>query len=395
MSFGSAGACSVAADATILGRPCHPGVFLELPTFHRVPVAWLLEHGSESIRLRTRRELAYPGTVSPEAIAADEAIVVESKQVQGVVKKQKDNGIWGGNLLGLAASARDGIKDVGTIPQYRRLLQLGLSKSARPYKLADRILFRLLSRDDDPFLQFEFTKLAKDSPAAADWARDHMREAGAAALAEAGYIEDPRLRGAAHKIASSVSAFLRSSLAEKPYVRSGAKTILNPEAHPPTWYSVAMIAAMPNLQRERAGFTERLGQYLGTPMSKKAFVWQVGKRVLKPELLLLGDPIVADSKGNAKDIPLALHFIELLARISALHTNPVATKVLARLMSECDDQGVWRPKTLKAAPKAIHKVTYHTYPIHLESKTADSRVVDVTFRLALIARLLGWPLEYR
>jgi hypothetical protein len=358
-------------------------------------VSWLLEHGSESIRLRTRRELAYPGTIPPEVTAPDDESVATSKLVQAVVKKQRDSGVWGGNLLGLAASAKEGIKDIGTIPQYRRLLQLGLVRSARPYKLTDRVLFRLLSRDDDPFLQFEFAKLSKDSPGAAELAREHMREAAAAALAEAGYIEDPRLRGAAHKIASSVSAFLRSPLAEKPYIRSGAKTILNPEAHPPTWYSVAMIAAMPNLQRERAGFTERLGQYLGTAMSKKAYVWQIGRRVLKPDLLLLGDPLVADSKGNAKDIPLALHFIELLARISALHTNPVATKVLARLMSECDAQGVWRPKALKSAPRTTHKVTYHFYPIHLESKAGDSRVVDVTFRLALIARLLGWPLEYR
>jgi hypothetical protein len=358
-------------------------------------VTWLLTHGSETIRLRTRRELAYPGTQSPESIAADEASIEPSKLAQLVIKKQKDSGIWGGNLLGLAPSVKEGIKDVGTIPQYRRLLQLGLARSARPYKLADRVLFRLLSRDEDPFLQFEFAKLAKDSVPAAEWAREHMREAAAAALAEAGHLEDPRLRGAAHKIASAVSAFLRSPIADKPYVRSGSKTILNPEAHPPTWYSVAMIAAMPNLQRERAGFTERLGQYLGTPMSKKAYVWQIGKRTLKPELLLLGDPLVADTKGNAKDIPLALHFIELLARISALHTNPVATKVLARLLSECDAEGVWRPKALKTAPRTSHKVTWHTWPLSPEGKSADSRVVDVTFRLALIARLLGWPVEYR
>lgn len=328
-------------------------------------------------------------------IAADEEAVLLSKQAQAVIKKQKDNGVWGGNLLCLAPSAKEGIKDVGTIPQYRRLLQLGVPKSARAYKLADRVLFRLLSRDEDPFLQFEFAKLSKDSAGASEWAREHMREAATAALAEAGYIEDPRVRGAAHKIASAVSAFLRSPLADKPYVRSGSKTILNPEAHPPTWYSVAMIAAMPNLQRERAGFTERLGQYLGTAMSKKAFVWQIGKRVVKPELLLLGDPIVADAKGNAKDIPLALHFIELLCRISALHTNPVATRVLARLMSECDEQGVWRPKALKTVPKTTHRVVCHAWPLHVETKHPDSRLVDVTFRLALIAKLLGWPLEYR
>ena len=310
------------------------------------------------------------------------------------MRKQKDNGVWGGNLLGLAPNAKEGIKDVGTIPQYRRLLQLGYPRGGRPFKLADRILFRLLSRDEDPFLQFEFGKLYRDSGPAGEWAREHMREAAAATLAEAGYLEDPRLRGAAHKIASSVSAFLRSPLAEKPFARSGSRTVVHPDAHPPTWYSVAMIAAMPNLQRERAGFTERLGQYLGLPAPKKAFVWQIGKKVLKPELLLLGDPVMADAKGVAKDIPLALHFIELLARISALHTNPVATKVFARLLSECDERGVWCPKGVKGPPRAIHRITYHMYPLHPESKSGDSRVVDVSFRLALIARLLGWPLEY-
>jgi hypothetical protein len=359
-------------------------------------VTWLLEHGSETIRLRTRRELAYQAVpLPPEAYAADETAVLDSKLAQAVVRKQKDNGVWGGNLLGLAPLAKDGIKDVGTVPNYRRLLQLGYPRSGRPFKLADRILFRLLSRDEDPFLQFEFSKFYRDSTAAGEWAREHMREAAAAALAEAGYMEDPRLRGAAHKIATSVSAFLRSPLAEKPFVRSGSKSILSPEAHPPTWYSVAMIAAMPNLQRERAGFTERLGQYLGLPAPRKAFSWQIGKKVLRPDVLLLGDPLAADAKGNAKDIPLALYFIETLARIHALHTNPVATKVLTRLLSECDEEGVWRPKALKTAPRALSKVTVHYYPLHLEGKTPESRLVDVTFRLALIAKLLGWGLEYR
>ncbi|HEV8357714.1 MAG TPA: hypothetical protein VGQ17_13255 [Gemmatimonadales bacterium] len=356
---------------------------------------WLLEHGGESIRLRTRKELAAPGKIlPPEVLAADEEAVMHSKLVQAVVRKQKDTGTWGGNFLAMAPSAKEGIREIGTVPQYRRLLQLGYPRNGRPFKLGDRLLFRVLSRDDDPVLQFEFAKLSKDSPEAMEWARDHLREAAAAALAEAGHIEDPRVRGAAHKIASSVSAFLRSPLAEKPYARSGTRTILSPEAHPPTWYSLAMIAAMPNLQRERAGFTDRLGQYLGLQTSRKTFVWQVGKRVLKPDLLLLGDPIEADAKGTPKDIPLSLHFIEMLARISALHTNPVATKVLARLLSECDGNGIWRPKQLKAAPRTTHKVTYHMYPLQPESKSADARLVDVTFRLALIARLLGWPVEY-
>ena len=256
------------------------------------------------------------------------------------------------------------------------------------------MLFRLLSRDEDPALLFEFQKLVKSDPEARIWARENIREAASAALAEAGYAEDPRLRGAGHKIANSISQFLRSPVAEKPFVKSGKALALHPEAHPPSWYSVAMIAAMPNLRRERAGFTERLGHYLAQPAPKKAFVIQVGKRSIKPQHLLLGDPIEADAKGYPKDIPLALHYIELLARMGALEWAPVATRVLARLLKDSDETGVWRPKNLRSQPKALNKITYHYYPLHLDAKTTEGREVDITFRLALIAKLLGWQLDY-
>jgi hypothetical protein len=154
-----------------------------------------------------------------------------------------------------------------------------------------------------------------------------------------------------------------------------------------------MVAAMPSLQRERAGFTERLGNYLAQPAPKKTYSLHVGKKTVKPQHLLLGDPIVSDGKGVASDLPLALHYIELLARIGALHTAPVATKVLGRLLKDCDDHGVWHPKGLRSSPKPIHKISYHTFPLATEGKSAESRQVDVTFRLALIAKHLGWSME--
>jgi hypothetical protein len=320
--------------------------------------------------------------------------VVESKTALAVVKKQKDTGVWGGNLLGLAPSPAHGIKDVGTIPQYRRLLQLGWPRNGRPFKLGDRLLFRLLSRDEDPALLFEFHKTGKSDVEAETWARDVIREAASAALAEAGYADDPRLRGSGHKIANAISQFLRSPVAEKPFIKSGSQLVLHPEAHPPSWYSVAMLSFMPNLQRERAGFTERLGHYLAQPAPKKAFAIQVGKRTVKPQHLLLGDPIEADAKGQPKDIPLALHYIELMARMGALPWAPVASRALARLLKECDEQGIWRPKNLRSQPKAVNKITYHYYPLHMDAKTTEGREVDVTFRLALAAKLLGWSIDY-
>ncbi len=294
----------------------------------------------------------------------------------------------------MAPSAAQGIKDVGTIPQYRRLLQVGLAASARPFKLADRLLFRLLSRDEDPALLFEHQKGAKGDEAYGLWARGLIREASTCALAEGGQIEDPRVRGAAHKLATDVSEFLRSPLAEKPFAKSGTATILHQEATPPSWYLLAMLAAMPNLQRERAGFTERLNHFLASPQPKKAYVLAAGKKKVKPTHLLLGDPVEADSKGLPKDIPLALHFLELLARTGGLPASPTATKVLLRLLKDCDDNGVWNPKGLRSVPKAVNKASYHCFPLDPETKAAEYRLVDVTFRLALIAKALGWSLEY-
>jgi len=374
--------------------PSSTGVLLDLPNTHRIPVGWLLAHGGEVVRYRTFAELAPPGAIAPEAIETARAALEPSKTVQAVTRKQKDNGTWGGNLLGVTPSAAQGIRDVGTIPQYRRLVQLGLPVAARPYKLADRLLYRLLSRDDDPALLFEFQKGAKGDEGYALWARNLIREAATTALAEAGNIEDPRVRGAAHKIASEISEFLRSPFSEKPFARSGSTTVLHPEANPPTWYSLAMMAAMPNLQRERAGFRDRLVHYLSQPAPKKAFVLAVGKKKVKPTYLLLGDPIEADSKGLPKDIPLALHFLELLARLGGVAQSPTAAKVLSRLLKDCDENGVWNPKGLRAAPKAGNKASYHTFPLDLEGKAAEWKQVDVTFRLAQIAKLLGWNLEY-
>lgn len=240
---------------------------------YRVPLAWLLENGCEGIQLRTAREIASPGYPVPPEL---EARAAESRVVTDVTRRQADSGIWGGNLLGIVPSAREGIKEPGTIPQYRRLIQLGYPRTGRAFKLSDRVLFRLLSRDEDPTLFFELQKVAADSEAAAEWVRDRNREAATAALAENGHTEDPRVRGSAHKIASAVSAFLRSPLADKPWARVAGKTVLHPEAHPPTWYSLAMIASMPGLQRERGGFVERLGQYLSSPAPRKEFALVVG-----------------------------------------------------------------------------------------------------------------------
>lgn len=327
-----------------------------------------------------------------EAIRAELGGYLGARQV---VRKQKDDGAWGGNLLGIAPNKAAGIKDVGTIHQYRRLIELGLNHESRPLKLANRLLFRLLSRDDDPKLLFEYQKYGAAEPGAEPWIRGVVREAAAAALAHAGLGEDPRVRGAAHRVANELSQFLRSELATDPFARSGRTWILHPRAHPPTVFSVTLMAYLPAVQRERAGLVERLGTYLQNAPSKKLFTVVCGKKALKPNFLLLGDPLHVNASGHTDDLPFALYWLELLARLGVLHHSSSAPKLWSRLLKDCDSDGVWRPKNLRAMPKRVAPWAYHAFPLEIDSKRAEARSVDVTFRMALVARIAGWELTAR
>src|SRR5690606_27593124 len=81
---------------------------LELPTQHRIPLTWLLNHAGESIRYRTLVELVPGGSADPAQVQAALDAIVQSKPALAVVKRQKETGVWGGNLLGLAPSAKTG-----------------------------------------------------------------------------------------------------------------------------------------------------------------------------------------------------------------------------------------------------------------------------------------------
>jgi hypothetical protein len=362
---------------------------------HRVPVTWLRNHASVPIRLRTLTEILPAEAVDPDEVAALRTELLTYKGVTQVEKKQRSTGIWAANILGIEPSKSLGIKDIGTVSQYRRLLELGAPTTGRALQLTNRVLFRLLSRDDDPKLLFEYQKSAKTNPDLVPWARGAMHEAATAALAQGGLVEDPRVRGAAKRVANALSDFLRTSAADKPIVKKGAKNILNPDAHAPTLYSVALIAYMPALQRERAGFIERLQQFLAKPAPKRPYVVVVGNKSYKPTTQILGDPLQNDSVGRPRDLPFALHWIELLARMKGLRESPSAQRALTRLLKDCDDHGVWSAKSLRSFPKSPSGLAGFYFPLEVNEKSAEARRADVTFRLAHLAKLAGLELEFR
>ncbi len=293
-----------------------------LPTSHRLPLSWLLEAASPPIVYRAYAEVVPEAERDPARLEALRQAVLEYKPALAIARKQKASGLWGGNLLAPAASKAYGWTEPGTDYQYRRLLELGWPPSERVFRNADRFLFQLLSRieTDDPDravaqraleLLVEFQRAAKADPGLGRWARRMGREGAACALARGGHSDDPRVRGTAHTIASNVSLYLRSELAANPFKKAQGKTVLDPHACPPTIFAVEMLAFLPPVQRERAGFIERLGHYFSSPAPRRAFFILAGKRLLKPIFELLGDPLRADAHGHITDIPFALYWIEL------------------------------------------------------------------------------------
>ncbi len=341
-------------------------------------------------------ELAPAGSADPASLGAALTELIQSPPVSAITTRQQETGLWGENFLAFEPNPNRNIEEVGTVAQYRRLVQLGVPNTTRPFRLADRVLFRVFSRDDDGLLLGEFEDAVDEEPKTGTWYRNLIREGAAAALAEAGREEDPRLRGAAHKVVNAVSAFLRSSLVEDPLIKRSGGFQLHPEAAPPSWWSLAMLSAMPGLQRERGGFLERLGQYLAQPAPDRSYMIPIGSKTMKPMHVLLGDPIELDSKGLLKDVPLALHFIELLAGLgqNQLLAAPNSVMAFQRLLEDLDGEGVWHPKNLRSQPKAGTPITYHCWPLAPDDGGLTARQADITFRLARIAKRLGWRLEY-
>jgi len=366
---------------------------LEIPSTHTVPLSWLYEAASLPIQYRTLTEVVPESARDVEQLALLREQILHYKEAVAIVRKQKETGLWGGNLLAPAPSNAMGWKEVGTISQYRRLLELGWPADARVFRFADRFLFRLLSRDDDPALLVEFQRTAKSDPGLALWVRGMGSQAAAAALARGAHQDDPRLRGAAHRIASDISMYLRSELAQKPFRKAQGKTVLDPLAYPPTVFSMEMLAFMPAVQRERAGFLERLAAYFSIPAPRRSFLVLAGKKIIRPFFELLGDPLHADAQGRVDDVAFAVYWLELLARLGIVRQVLSAARVLARLFSECDDRGIWTPAGLRAMPKSANPVISHYFPLEGPGKSPAQRQTDVTFRLALIAKLLGMPLN--
>lgn len=351
------------------------------------PLGWLLDNATPSIKYRAAVDVA--GLPSNEALAS---LPYASPMAIRIALAQSLDGTWSERMLSLPQSPAAGVAGLGTIPAVRRLLESGWDRESPPLAHARRPLFRLLSEDNDPHYLYEL-RGATTNPESALRGRQILREAAAAALAQAGYEADPRIRGAARRILERIDAFLDSALSDKPWVRIGNRHVLSEGASPPSIYALVMLAHMPIFRSEHYPEMERLCAYLAQPKPSQEAVQLYGKEVITQPHLVMGD-MLHNRNVVDNDVPFALMWLELMARFGFLKRNENWLKLYERFASDRKRDRVWRPHKGQEMPQSTNPYVWPTFPLEDEQgANGNGRWTDVTFRIGLIARLLGWRIE--
>jgi hypothetical protein len=294
-------------------------------------------------------------------------------------------------MLALPSTRGDGLQGVGTVNAARRLLEYGWERESPPLIRVRRILFRLLAEDDDPSFVYELASRTRPDAESVHRARGILREAAAATLAQAGYEGDPRLRGAARRILDRIDTYLRSELAAKPWVRVGNRQVLALEASPPSFYALQMLAHMPLFRSEHHVMIDRIYHYISQPLPRQESAQLIGEKIAAQPQLVLGDMLPHRNAVDA-DVPWALAWLELMARLGFLRRNDTWSRLFERFLDDRDREGVWHPHKGMAMPRTTNPLVWPSFPLEATA-AGDERWTDVTFRLGLIARLSGRPIE--
>jgi len=350
------------------------------------PLGWILRNASAAIQYRAIIDVA---GFNHDRDGYRRLALAFTPALRMAISQQLD-GTWGESILGVPDE--NGARNrIGTIPAFRRLIEYGWERESPPLVRARRVLFRLLAEDNDVDQLYEFKAECGNDPDLIHRARGILREAAAAALAHAGYEGDPRLRGAARRMLSRVDSYLSSPLAERPWVRVGNRQVLAAEANPPSIHLLTMIAYMPLFRSENHSTVNRLFAHLSQPLPRQEANQLVGKHIVAQPHLVLGD-LLSNRNTADSDVPFALTWLELMARLQFLRKNEGWVNLFERFLDDRDRDYVWHPHRGTAKPHTTNPDVWAQFPLD-EGGAGEDRWSDVTFRLGLIARLIGRTIE--
>lgn len=345
---------------------------------------WLLKHASPAVQYRVLMEV-----VKPKVIPDLARVPYGSQQGWDLLMRQRIDGTWPGGMLKVPDVTS--VAQAGTILAYRRLLELGWDPESPALAATKRLLFRLLAEDNDPSFLAELTPEVADEDLVTR-GRLILREAAGAALAQAGYENDPRLRGMAKRMIDRLGAYLRSPLSQKPWIRIGNQHVLPADVAPPSFDTLIMLSYMGHFRHEHYEVLDRLFHYLSQPWPRQQPVQQVGEHLIEQPQLVLGDFLATRHSMDA-DMPSALTWLEMAARMGFLKRHEGWTKLFDRLLDDRDRKGIWHPPRSVVIPDRVPGWAWPTMPLDDNANPTTAESIDVTFRLGLISVLSGRGIE--
>lgn len=365
-----------------------PAVVGAEPDILQFPLSLILREAPATVQYRAIIDVAGFDELRESA----RSLAIGFPAALGLAMAQGGDGSWGDAILTIPDPEVGGFKGVGTVPAFRRLLEYGWDRESPPLMRARRVLFRLLAEDNDRDQLYEFAKEAGDDPDLIHRSRSILREAAAAALAQAGYEGDPRLRGAARRILARVDDYLASPLAAKPWIRVGNRLVLSPDACPPSIHVIAMVAHMPLFRSENHEPISRLLAHISQPAPRQDTCQLLGKSVVPQPHLVMGDPLGTRQAAEA-DVPFAMTWLELVARLQYLRRHDAWMQVFDRFVADRDRELVWRQRRSGGRPREANPESWPAFTLGAEGSESD-RNWDVTLRIGIIARLLGRTIEF-
>ncbi len=365
--------------------PPTPGSPLGAATSVSFALNWLLINAPPAIQYRALVDVGrYQAKDNSLA-----RIPYGSKSGWQLLMMQESDGSWENGMLSVPNG--DSLVGVGTILAYRRLLELGWDPECPALATTKRALFRLLAEDNDPAFLAELGATATDEDLVKR-GRLILREAAAAALAQAGYEADPRLRGAARRLTDRIGAYLRSPVLHKPWLRLGNQHVLAAEVAAPSFNTLLMLAYMPQFRSEHQEVMDRLYTFLSQPWPRQQAVQQVGAHLIDQPHLVLGDFLPTRNVMDA-DMPSSLAWLEMMARLGFLRKHEGWLRLFDRLLDDRDRKGIWHAPRSVVMPEQVPSWSWPVMPLSERGGPIDATSIDVTFRLGLIARLSGRTIE--
>ena len=362
----------------------------------QLPTDWIIEKASPPLVQRYLVEvLGRPASDVHVASAREGSF--NFKNALAISMKQQETGTWLDKILEFEVPNPGRKRGPGMVNQFLSLVEYGWDATHPIIHCSADRLIRYAQMDATADL-FELKGYAGSNEASLNSIRLALSVISAAALSRAGYGDTPVVQEVAQRVldqldeqypedGSAPDLFDGEVEIDEESKDDGFYRILKDDHHCPDMFLYYLMAFHPLFHTERGRkVAGRVTAHLLKGDEIPFRLRECGtKRFLKLGDLQIGNWDEADFRQGR--VSYLLHDLELLARTGTLAGNEKPERLLSWLLEfESPEDGVFRTDDL--IEKHITRSQYHYFPLEDSWRGKHKKYTDLTFRVALILKIL-------